>query len=299
MRFFPAILACLMALPCAALSPDTVPSAKIARELSRIEASASSSLVARRLFAATRHVPRREVRGSGLPDAIGVRGGVKPEFVFDAARLPEISETDAELLLVLNAARASFAFFIPTVEAEQAAWQTALLFCVERGVEDPGGFGKLLAAAVLEQGARSDAWERSFLPPRTPWELAETPVLKLPDGALARAGLLLYLFERDPQRFYWTFEMGTAWPRGSAHLAELEDLYALRANEIAALKVPPEGPYAMLGGRRYPAPLVRSAYLLRGTGEVERLRQTLESYDSVGLAALRVAVNRWRRGPSP
>lgn len=288
------ILASLV-FPCAALSPDTAPSAKIEKELSRIETQAKASPVARRLFAATRHVPRREVRYSGLADAINMRGGAKPEFVFDSVRLPELTETDAELLLVLNCARASFAFPIPIVEAEQAAWQMTLHFAVERGVEDPAGFGARLAKVVREAGARSDALERSALPSRTPWEPPETPVLKLPAGALDRAGLLLHLLERDPQRFYWTIEAGTAWPRGSARLAELEDLYALRAREIAALKVPPEGPYTTLGGRRYQAPMVRAAFLLRGTGDVERLRESLEAYDSIGLASVRVAVDRWRR----
>ncbi|MDD5304415.1 MAG: hypothetical protein PHS14_15060 [Elusimicrobia bacterium] len=295
MRFVPALLASLLALPCAALSPDTAPSAKMEKELSRLEAQASASPVARRLFAVTRRVPRREVRGSGLPDAIGVRGGANPEIVFDALRLPQTSETDAELLLVLNAARAALAFPIPIVEAEQAAWQRTLQFAVERGAEDPAGFGARLAKAESEGGARSDALDRSTLPPRTPWEPSETAVLKLPDGVLERAGLLLHLFENDPERFYWAIEAGTAWPRGSARLGELEDLYALRAKEIAALKAPPEGPYATLGGRRYPAPLVRAAFLLRGTGEAERLRESLEAYDSVGLASMRVAANRWRR----
>lgn len=295
MRLIPVVLACLLALPCAALSPEAAPSAKTQKESARLEAQASVSPVARRLFAATRRVPRREVRGSDLPDAIGVRGGANPEIVFDALRLPQTSETDAELLLILNSARASLAFPIPIVEAEQAAWQRTLQFAVERGAEDPAGFGARLAKAESEGGARSDALDRSALPPRTPWEPAQTPVLKLPDGALARAGLLLHLLERDPERFYWAIEAGTAWPRGSARLAELEDLYALRAKEVAALKVPPEGPYATLGGRRYPAPLVRAAFLFRGTGEVERLRESLEAYDSLGLASMRVAVNRWRR----
>lgn len=289
------MMAVLTALPCAALFPDIRAAVKTEREFSRIEAQASASPAARRLLAATRHVPRREVRGSGLPDAIGVRGGAKPELVFDAIRLPQMSETDAELLLVLNTARAALAFPIPIVEAEQAAWQQALQFAAERGAADPSGFGARLAKAVREAGARSDALERSTLPPRTPWEPSQTPVLKLPEVALERAGLLLHLFERDPQRFYWAVEAGTAWPPGSARLAELEDLYALRAKDVAALKVPPEGPYATLGGRRYPAPLVRAAFLLRGTGEVERLRESLEAYDGVGLASVRLAVNRWRR----
>ncbi|PIR14919.1 MAG: hypothetical protein COV48_17180 [Elusimicrobia bacterium CG11_big_fil_rev_8_21_14_0_20_64_6] len=295
MRLSPAILVLLLALPCAALSPDTAPSVRMEKEFARLEAQASASPAARRLFAATRHVPRREVRGSGLPDAIGVRGGAKPELVFDALRLPEVTETDAELLLMLNSARAFLAFPIPIVEAEQAAWQWTLLFAVERGAEDAAVFGTRLAGAVRAAGSRSEALDRSALPPRSPWELAETPVLKLPEDALERAGLLLYLLEKDPDRFYWAVEAGSAWPRGSARLSEIEDLYSLRGVDIAALRVPPEGPYTTLGGRRYASSLVRTAFLLRGSGEVERLREGLEAYDSVGLAAMRSAINRWRR----
>lgn len=209
-------------------------------------------------------------------DALGVRGGGKPEIVFDAARLPETSETDAELLLILNCARASLAFSIPVVEAEQAAWQRTLLFALERGAADPAGFGAQLAKAERAAGGFSDS-------------------LKLPRRATDRAGFLLHLFDRDPQRFYHAIEAGTAWPGGPTRLAELEDLYALRAKDIAALKAAPEGPYAVLGGRRYPSALVRTAFLLRGTGEVERLRESLEAYDSVGLTSMRVAINRWRR----
>ncbi len=295
MRFVFAMSAALLALPGAAVTFEGAASVKTEKELARLEALASMSPVARRLFAATRHVPRREERGSGLRDAIGVRGGAKPEIVFDALRLPQLSEAEAEILLVLNAARAALAFPIPIVEAEQAAWQRALLFAVERGAEDPSGFGLHLAKAVREAGARSDALARSALPPRTPWEPAETPVLKLPDGALARAGLLLHLLDNDPQRFYWTIEAGTPWPRGSARLAELEDLFALRAKDLAVMRAPPDGPYATLGGRRYPAALVHAAFQLRGTGEVERLRESLEAYDSVGLASVSIAINRWRR----
>lgn len=288
-------LALLLALPCAALSPDTTPSARTQAELARIEAQSSESPTARRLFVATRRVPRREVRGADQLDAIGLRGGAAPELVLDAARLPATSETDAELLLVLNSARAALAFPIPVVEAEQQAWQKTLQFAVERGAEDPSGFGARLAKAEREMGARSDALLRSRVPPKTPWEPSESPVLNLPSGVLERTGLLLHLFDRDPQTFYYAIEAGSAWPRGTVRLAELEDLYALRGKELAALKAPPEGPYAILGGRRYAAPLVRAAFLLRGSGELERLRESLEAYDTVGLASIRVALNRWRR----
>lgn len=290
-----AALPLLLALPAAALSPETAPSRQTEKELARLEAQASSSPAARRLFAATRSVPRREVRGSGLPDPIGVRGDAKPELVFDALRLPQTTEDEAELLLVLNSARAALAFPLPVVEAEQAAWQKALLFAVERGAEDPAGFGARLARAAREGASRAEALQRSALPPRTPWEPAETPVLRLPPGVLARAGLLLHLLETDPPRFYWTVEAGTPWPRGTVRLSELEDLCALRAKELAALTAAPEGPYATLGGRRYPSALVHAGFRLRGTGEVERLREALEAYDAVGLASARVAINRWRR----
>lgn len=290
-----AALAVVLALPGFALSPDTAPTEKTARELARLQAQAETSPTARRLFATTRRVPRREVRGADQPDAIGVRGGAKPEIVLDALRLKDATELEAEILLVLNAARAELAFPIPVVEAEQAAWQKTILFCAERGTEDPSVFGAALLRAAREQGERAEALERSALPARTPWEPSETPVLKLPGSPLARAGLLMYLFDRDPRRFYWAIEGGTAWPRGSVRLSELEDLYALRSKELAALKAAPEGPYATLGGRRYPGPLARAAFLLRGSGEVERLRESLEAYDTVGLATARVAINKWRR----
>ncbi len=284
-----------LALSASAATPETAPSPATARELARLEASASSSAAARRLFAATQKVPRRETRGSGYFDAIAAKPGAKPEIVLDASRLGSTTEVEAEIMLILALARADLAFPLPVVEAEQAAWQRTLLFCVERGAADPKVFGARLAAAVREQGKRAESLESSVLPARSPWAPSEIPALRLPDSALARAGLLLALAEKDPQRFYWAVEAGAPWPAGSARLSELEDLYALRSKELAEMKAPPAGPYATLGGRRYQSDLVAAAWRLRGTGELERLRESLESYDTTGLAALRVAINRWRR----
>lgn len=288
------VLASLLAAPCAALAPETGLSTRTEKEFARIEDAASASPVARRLLAATRGVKRVETRRSGLRDAIGTRGAAAPELVFDAARLENVSEREAEILLVLALARAELAFPVPLVEAEQAAWQKALLFACERGAQDPE-FGRMLAERVKTQGARSEAVRRSALTPKTPWEPSETPVVALPDDFLDRVGLLLHELEEDPQRFYRTIEVGTAWPAGTARLSELEDLFALRAKELAALDRAPDGPYVELGGRRYPGPLVRTAFLLKGSGKVESLREALEAYDSNGLAAVRVAINRWRR----
>jgi hypothetical protein len=284
----------LLAAPCAALSPETGLSTKTEAEFRRIEASASASPVARRLLAATRAVPRREARNTGLREAIGTRGGEMPELVFDAARLKDVTEIEAEILLVLALARAELAFPVPVVEAEQAAWQKALLFAAERGAQDRA-FGEKLAALARVQGARAKSVERSALTPKTPWEPSEIPVIALPEAFMDRVGLLLAELESDPQRFYRTLETGTPWPAGTVRLSEVEDLFALRARELAALTRPPEGPYASLGGRRYPAPLVRAAFLLKGSGKVEALRESLEAYDAVGLASARIAINRWRR----
>ena len=289
------LLLAALTLPCYALSPETSPSAAITRVIARLEVSVSASLAARRLLASNGRTPRLESRNSGLPEAIAARPGGEPAIIFDPARLPDLGDSDAEVLFVLALARAELAFPLPIVEAEQAAWQKTLIFCAERGAEDPRVFGKLLARAAREQGERYAELKNSMIPVRAPWAATEIPVLALPEGALARAGLLLFLFERDPQDFYWAVEAGATWPSESARLGDLEDLFALRAGDIAALTAAPQGPYASLGAHRYRGALVRAAYRLRGTGEVERLRESLEAYDSVGLLAVKPAINRWRR----
>lgn len=284
-----------LALSASAASTETSWSLATTKEMARIEEAASVSPAARRLFAATRDVPRREARGTGYPDAIATRRGASPAVVLDSTRSRETTESEALVEYVLALARAELAFPLPVVEAEQAAWTRTLMVLVEVGAEDPKGFGARLAAAAKAEAARSAALERSRLPAGSPWEPTETPALRLPDSALARAGLLLHYAETDPDRLWWTIESGAPWPAGSARLAELEDLFALRAKEIAALKAPPEGPYAVLGGKRYRGPLVAAAWRLRGAGEVERLRESLDGYDVRGLAALKTAANRFRR----
>ncbi|MEK7389268.1 MAG: hypothetical protein AAB036_06190 [Elusimicrobiota bacterium] len=294
------LIAAALALPCSALSPETSVDEATAAWIARLEESVSASAVARSLLAGTRHVPRRQARDAASSDAISVRAGSNPVIVVNPTRLPATTPGEAEVLYMLAAARAELAFPLPVLEAEQAAWQKVLLFCVERGAADPRGFGALLAQEVKTQSQRVAELERSSFQPSSPWAPTEIPVIRLPAGALARAGLFLHLVESDPQRFYWAVETGSPWPRGSARLVELEDVFALRAKDIAALTSPPQGPYATLGGKRYPGALIRAAYPLRATGEVERLREALQSYDSAGLKALEPAINRWRRsGPFP
>lgn len=284
-----ALLVLLAAVPAGA---DTVSDAT-KRELGRLEARMASSAAARALLAATRATPRRETRGSGLPETIAysARSGA---FVYDGERLPGTTESDAVVELALAMARAELAFPVVVVELEQAAWQKTLLFCVEFGAED-AAFGRRLAAAADAARRRQTALERSEAPRRSPWEASETPLLRAPEGALAKAGYYLALYEKDPLAFYWAVEAGTAWPKDAVRLTELQDFVALRGSELAAMKSAPEGPYAMVGGRRYGGALTRAALRLRGSGGLERLVETLGAFDTVGLADLRVAVNRWRR----
>jgi hypothetical protein len=76
-------------------------------------------------------------------------------------------------------------------------------------------------------------------------------------------------------------------------------LFALRAADVRALKALPPGPYCVLAGRRYPGALARAAYLLRAPGELERLREALGAFDTVGVAPLQAAAARWRRSRLP
>ena len=251
----------LLAASLAAAVP--VPSAVV-----RIEALLSTSESARRLLTAAEGVPRREVHAAGLPGAVTVRGGARPEIVLDLVKAAELPETEFLAQYALALARAAVAAPVPLVEAEQAAWQWAAQVLVERAAEDPE-LSALLARA-----------QRKAEPGH--------PVL-------SRAAAYLTLFERDPEAFYWAVESGAGLPREAVRLTDLEDLFALRGREIAALPREPSGLYVELDRRRYPAALGRAAFRLRSGGELVRLREALGAYDTVGIPSLRAALTRWRR----
>jgi hypothetical protein len=49
------------------------------------------------------------------------------------------------------------------------------------------------------------------------------------------------------------------------------------------------------GGRRYPGALVRAAFRLRAPGSLERLREALDAFDTVGVEPLKNSIFRWRK----
>ncbi len=239
-------------------------------EVARLEAALSVGVTARRLLVADGEVPRVEAAVSSLPRAVDERGGRSPEIVLDLGRLRSLPRPEAEAEYARALARAAVAAPLPLVEAEQAQLQWTARVLVETAPGDPV-LSRALAAAL------------------------KGPVRGAPE--LSRAGAFLRLFADDPAAAYWSVESGA--PRGAQRLTDLEDLFALRARAIDALEAPPSGPYGVLDGRRYPAPLVRAAFLLRRGGELTRLREALGSYDTVGVAPLRAAYARWRRAAKP
>ena len=219
----------------------------------------SPSLTARRLLAADFDVPRREAHGSGLPLAVDERGGASPEIVFDMVRLPRLPPGEAEAEYARALARAAIAAPVPLVEAEQAERQWTAQVLVELAAEGAAELKRDPKAVVLD-----------------------------------RAAAFIDQFERDSNAAYAAVESGVL-PKEAVRLTDLEDLFSLRAAEVRALKEPPDGPYAVIGGRRYPGPLVRAAYRLRAPGTLERLREALGAFDTVGVVPLQEAIKRWRR----
>ena len=237
-----------------------------------LAAALSPSPTARRLLAADFDVPRRESHGSGLPLAIDERGGVSPEIIFDLERLRGLPAGEAEAEYARALALAELAAPVPLVEAEQAARQWT---------------AQILVEAAMENAALSKALNSV--------ETRPYPAFV----ALGRASAFLVRFERDPREAYWSVESDPALPKEAVRLTDVEDQFALRAAEIRALPEPPADPYGVVSGRRYPAVLIRAAWRLRAPGAIERLRESLGSYDSVGVVPFADAIKRWRKSLLP
>jgi hypothetical protein len=240
--------------------------------VTRLEAALSASVTARRLLVADAEVPRREAHASGLPLAVDERGGEAPEIVVDLERVGDLPPGEAEAEYARALARAAIAAPVPLIEAEQASRQWTAQIILEAAVSD-AVLSKALSAAESAPSARAPA--------------------------LSRAAAFVVRFEREPGSAWRSVESGGGVPGDASSLTELEDLFALHAADIRALKEPPSEEYASFGVRRYPGALVRAAYRLRAPGALERLREALGAYDSVGVESLKNAIFRWRRSLLP
>jgi hypothetical protein len=240
--------------------------------VTRLEAALSASPAARRLLLAAAEAPRREAHASGLPNAVDERGADKPEIVVDLERLGDLPPGEAEAEYARALARAAIGAPIPLVEAEQAERLWTAVVLAELAPESPE-LARALRAA--EAGP-----------------VAGAPVL-------SRAAAFMTLFDNSPDKAWWSVESGGGTPREASRLTDVEDLFALRGAELRTLPAAPDGPYGVLGGRRYPAALVRAAFRLRAPGALARARESLGAYDTVGAAALHDALVRLRRAPAP
>jgi hypothetical protein len=236
--------------------------------VTRLEVVLAPSMTARRLFAAAADVERREAHASGLRFAVDERGGDAPEIVVDLERIGDLPPGEAVAEYARALSLAEIASPVPLIEAEQASRQWTAQVLLEAVAEDPSLSKELQAA---ERAPASGA-----------------PVL-------ARAAAFIGRFEREPQSAWRSVESDGGAPREAVRLTDLEDLFALHAAAVRALKAPPEGEYGTLDYRRYPGARVRAAYRLRSPGAVARLREALGAYDTVGVEPLKRAIFLWRR----
>jgi hypothetical protein len=236
--------------------------------IAQIEQSVAQSQFGRRLLVAAGEVSRRETHSSGLRFAIDVRGGESPELVIDLARTPKLPPGEAQAEYALSLSKAAIASPIALVEVEQACWQNTALVLMEMALSD----------ATISKALREA--EQHSIP-----------------GAdvLNKAAAYLARFEAMPEDAWWRIESGADLPRGAVRLTDLEDLFTLHGLEIRDLPKPPQGHYVDFNGRRYLSTLIGIAYFVRAPGTLERLREALGAYDTVGVLTFRTALVGWRR----
>lgn len=174
------LLVLLAALASAAAPPEAAV---------RLEDALRPSRLARRLLVSCAGVPRVEARDSGLPLAVDVRGGGRPEIVLDLARLSRLPEAEARAQHARALARAALGPAAALLEGEQASRQWTARVLAEAAAGDP-----VLAEALAKAGRESPT--------------------------LARAAADLSLYEEDPQAFLRRVEDDEA-ERGAPRLGDL------------------------------------------------------------------------------
>ena len=291
-----------VALACRSFAASAPPSdaglpQELQLEISRLEASARRSAVFRQLLAETDGLSRRV---AGLPPPIFFQYEAPPldRLVFYPARLKSATEWEFQVAEARELARASMGLPIVVLEAELAAYQKELAFALELAYIDPG-FSKEWAARARKAKADADVlrqletWARARLP-----QAKEEPPPRVLAGELDRLAVFAALLAEGPERFYAVAERVLPLPAEMVRLAELEDFLVLHAPEVKALSPKPDEAYVRVGGRRYPAFVVRAAQTMLPLGGAARVKEAIGPAD-VQARELSIKLRRWLKWPEP
>lgn len=279
-------------------APAGRPSSDVVERLEGAEASLRETESGRRLLAETGEIVRLE---EDVPettvDGIFCRRGDPPVLLLSRRRLRAMSDGEVELSLARELARAAMSVPVPLPEEDMAAYQAELEFAMEQAARS-GTFARRLREAYRAEARRDDERREqhrrlsSGLPPQRRTPLPERP---LPRGQFERAGLLLHLFARDPDEFYYAVERGVSRDPDAVTFAELEDFVERYGPDFAGVREEASGLYVRVGGRSYPPRLLRHARVLARAGGLAALREALGPFQSVGVDELKVKVNAWLR----
>jgi hypothetical protein len=172
-------------------------------------------------------------------------------------------------------ARASMALPAPVLEAELAAYQKELDFALELAAID-ADFSKAWNARARKAKLDADSLRAPDVRAR-----ARVPEASLersaraPADELDRLAFFAALLAEGPERFYVVAERSLPLPADTVRLTELEDFLRLHASELAGPAPPPDEAYVLVGGRRYPAAVVKAARLIAPIGGAARVREAL------------------------
>ena len=250
------------------------------KEFVRLEEPAKRSATFRRLLAETDGLPRR-ADVLVAPAFIEYQRPPLDRLAFDARRLKGVDAWAFQVAEARELARASMALPAPILEAELAAYQKELAFALELAAVD-AGFSKAWNARARK--AKLDA-------PR------EHPAAA-PADELDRLAFFAALLADGPERFYVGAERSLPLSAETVRLTELEDFLKLHAAELDGPAPRPDEPYVQVGGRRYPAAVVRAARLVAPIGGAGRVREALGPSETEA-RELSSQLRGWLKWPVP
>lgn len=248
----------------------------VIRRMNRIQENVGSTLFGRRLITLAQGVPRRSW---GLREAPFLYiPGVEPFFAVDPEKLAGLSDREAELAFVRELARAGFSLPVEMPEIEMAAYQIEMHYALLKAESD-SSFKRDLKRR-LKKRARDGRKLKAYLRLRSRMgEGAEKRSVHIPLGEMERLSYFMYLFSEGPDEFYWGVDQGLGYTPAAVRLTELKDFIDRLGPSLREITVPAGALYVRIGGRRYPAALLRAARIMTEYGGVERLDEVLADFD--------------------